>query len=428
MDLLRVECVLLENLIERTREKLQARRNSTFDPTFGRISYPGTVIVTTADVLKRGFEVRAPNLSPFRVHLIRSASLPRSDRLLEAPDLLDLADVKSQAMGGSADDQLLRSLFLFHEGDLAGARTSLPAGIVKSPDVLAHLAERIRASAPPVELEGKDRQMRALRTSYGLGTDADTILQDIAKIESEFSGLLSESEKAEFSHIRAELRVRAPVAPTLQEVFAPRNLEYLERQAVRLTWDFTSREVGAWQVGDWILFSGGLRVPTARTTDADFWDPDHALHLSLGEPLDLERPFTMRLLLHSSFSAPGQRNELALELAGLNLVFEDDEHRPAFMAGRGDPSDLLKQVRAGPVAGFSGFSAFPDSRQDPLELRIEVHPKRGDLKVWVNGKPLRLRTLPRGPLPPNPSLSLRSRQPIDLLRVSLEAERLGGRR
>ena len=116
-------------------------------------------------------------------------------------------------------------------------------------------------------------------------SDLWSILQDIAKIESEFSGLLSEFEKAELSRIRAELRVRAlvaPTLPTLQEVFAPRNLEYLDRQAVRLTWDFTSREMGAWQGGDWILFSGGLRVPAARTTDADFWDPDHALRLSLG--------------------------------------------------------------------------------------------------------------------------------------------------
>jgi hypothetical protein len=248
-------------------------------------------------------------------------------------------------------------------------------------------------------------------------------LEDILRIEEDYQALLSETESEELSRIRAEVE-----GQTLQNVFEPNKLEYLERQAVRLTWDFTSREMGAWQGGDWILFSGGLRVPAARTTDADFWDPDHALRLSLGEPLDLERPFTVRLLLHSSFSVPGQRNELALELAGLNLVFEDDEHRPAFMAGRGDPSDLLEQVRAGPVAGFSGFSGFPDSRQDPLELRIEVHPKRGDLKVWVNDKPLRLRSLPRGPLPPSPSLSLRSRQPIDILQVSLEAERLGGRR
>jgi hypothetical protein len=428
MDLLRVECVLLESLIERTREKLQARRNSTFDPTFGRISYPGTVIVTTADVLKRGFEVRAPNLSPFRVHLIRNASIPRSDRLLEAADLLDLAELRTQAMGGSADDQLLRSLFLFHEGDLSGARMSLPAGVVEYPGVLAHVAECIRASAPQVELEGKDRQMRALRTSYGLGTDADTILQDIAKIEAEFPGLLSDTEKAELSQIRAALGVRALVEPTLQEVFEPSSLEYLERQAVRLAWDFTSREKGVWGVGDWILFSGGLRVPMPRTTDADFWDPDHALRLDLGEPLDLDRPFTLRLVLHSAHSAPGHRNELALELAGLNLVFEDDENRPAFAAGRGDPALLLERVRRGTVAGFSGFSGFPDSREDPLELTIEVHPKRGDLKVWVNDKPLRLRSLPRGPLPTNPFLSLRSRQPLDLLRVSLEAERLRGRR
>ncbi|HIF41639.1 MAG TPA: serine/threonine protein kinase [Planctomycetes bacterium] len=428
MDLLRVECALLNSLIERTREKLQARRGSTFDPTFGRISYPGTVIATTADVLKRGFEVRAPNLSPFRVHLVRSASIPRSDHLLEAPDLLDLAELRTQALGGSADDQLLRSLFLFHEGDLAGARTSLPVGVLEYPDVLAHLAERIRASAPPVDLEGKDRQMVALRTSFGLGTDADTILQDIAKIEAEFHGLLSDTESAELSRIRSELRARALVEPTLQEVFEPSSLEYLERQAVRLKWDFTSRETGAWGVGDWILFSGGLRVPTPRTTDADFWDPDHALRLNLGEPLDLGRPFTVRLVLHSSLPAPGQRNEMALELAGLNLVFEDDENRPSFAAGRGAPAELLEQVRTGPVAGFSGFSGFPDSSEDPLELTIEVHPKRGDLKVWVNGKPLRLRSLPRGPLPGSPLLSLRSRQPLDLLRVTLEAERLGGRR
>ena len=431
MDLLRAECVLLERLIERTRGKLQARRNSTFDPTFGRISYPGTVILTTADVLKRGFEVRAPNLSPFRVHLVRSASLPRGDRLLEAPDLLDLAEVKSQAMGGSADDQLLRSLFLYHEGDLSGARTSLPAGIVKSPEVLIHLAERIRASAPPVELKGKDRQMRALRTSYGLDTDAGTILKDIERIESEFQGLLSDSESAELSRIRGELKVRksvVPRLPTLQEVYEPSSLEFLERQAVRLTWDFTSREAGAWRAGDWILFSGGFRVPAVRTTDADFWNPDRALSLGLGEPLDLERPFTIRLRLHFSSSAPGQRNELAFELAGLNLVFEDDENRPAFAAGRGDPVELLEQVRMGTVPGFTGFSGFPDSREDPLELTIEVHPKRGDLKVWVNDKPLRLRSLPRGPLPDRPFLSVRSRKPLDLLQVSLEAERLGGRR
>ena len=113
---------------------------------------------------------------------------------------------------------------------------------------------------------------------------------------------------------------------------------------------------------------------------------------------------------------------------GLNLVFEDDEHRPAFAAGRGDPADLLKQVRMGTVPGFTGFSGFPDSREHPLELTIEVHPKRGDLKVWVNDKPLRLRSLPRGPLPANPFLSVRSRKPLDLLKVSLEAERLGGRR
>jgi hypothetical protein len=431
MDLLRAECVLLEHLIERTREKLQARRNSTFDPTFGRISYPGTIIVTTADVLKRGFEVRAPNLSPFRVHLVRSASIPRSDRLLEASDLLDLAELKTQALGGSADDQLLRSLFLFHEGDIAGARASLPAGVVESSSILAHLSERIRASAPPVDMESKDRQMRALRTSYGLDTDAGTILQDIEKIEAEFLGLLSESENAELIRIRAELKVRAlvgPSLPTLQEAFEPSTLEFLERQAVRLTWDFTSREAGAWRAGDWILFSGGFRVPVARTTDADFWNPDHALRLSLGEPLDLERPFTIRLRLHSTFSVPGQRNELAIELAGLNLVFEDDEHRPAFAAGRGDPADLLKQVRMGTVPGFTGFSGFPDSRERPLELTIEVHPKRGDLKVWVNDKPLRLRSLPRGPLPANPFLSVRSRKPLDLLQVRLEAERLGGRR
>jgi hypothetical protein len=132
--------------------------------------------------------------------------------------------------------------------------------------------------------------------------------------------------------------------------------------------------------------------------------------------------------LHTTYSVPGQRNELALELAGLNLVFEDDENRPAFAAGRGDPAMLLEQVRRGTVAGFSGFSGFPNSREDPLELTIEVHPKRGDLKVWVNDKPLRLRSLPRGPLPTNPFLSLRSRQPLDLLQVSLEAERLRGRR
>jgi hypothetical protein len=439
MELLRVECVLLEALIERTRVNLQARRGSTFDPTFDRIPYPGTVIRTTADVLKRGFEVRAPNIPPFRVHLIRSADLPQRDRLLEATDLLDLAELGTQAAGDSGDDQLLRSLFLFYEGRFVPACAALPAGAVTHPEVLANLTKRIRTSA--LVLEAKDRQMgalllehrqmRDLLLEHGEVGDASTILEKIWKIEADFPGVLSETDKVDISRMRADLEAQAlsvPAPPTLQEVFEPSKLEYLERQAVRLTWDFTLRETGAWRAGDWILFSGGLRVPEGRTTDEEFWNPDHALQLSLGEPLDLERPFILRLLVHSSRSAPGQSNELALELAGLNLVFEDDENRPSFAAGRGDPAKLLAQVRAGPVAGFSGFTGFPDAQEHPLEITIEVHPKRGDVKVSLNGQSLRLRSLPRGPLPEHPLLSLRSRQPIDVLQISLEAERLRGRR
>jgi hypothetical protein len=291
---------------------------------------------------------------------------------------------------------------------------------------LANLTERIRE----VHLEF-NRQIRDLRFSYEQGGDASTILEDIRNIEADFSGLLGETERAELSRMRTELEAQAPPVPpppTLQEVFEPSELENLGQQAVRLTWDFTLRETGAWRAGDWILFSGGLRVPEGRTTDEEFWNPDHALQLSLGEPLDLERPFILRLLVHFSRSAPGQSNELALELAGLNLVFEDDKNRPSFAAGRGDPAKLLAQVRAGPVAGFSGFTGFPDAQEHPLEITIEVHPKRGDVKVSLNGQSLRLPRRLQGPLPEHPLLSLRSRQPIDVLQISLEAERLRGRR
>jgi len=434
MELLREECLLLEGLIERTLQNLQALAGSTFDPTFDRIPYPGTRILTTSDALKRGFEVRAPSIPSFRVHLIRSASIPRADRVLEATDLLELAGLGEQATEASADERLLRSLFLFHERELLRARVSLPMGPVDAADVFASLAERLRNSAPDPKLQAKNDSMKALRTSVNQGGNATSLLADIRRIEEGHAGLLSEEERAELLDIRRKVEARraAPPGeqpkPTLQDVFEPSQLERLERQAVRLTWDFTRRDVGAWKHGDWLLFSGGLRAPVARGTDEEFWDDNHALQLDLAEPLDLNSPFTLRLHLFLARPAPGQRNELALQLAGLTLVFEDDPNQPSFAAGRGDPAQILEQVRQGSVAGFTGFSGFSYDTDRPLELEIEVNPRKGNVEVQLNGKPLRLRSLPRGPLPKDPILSLHSRQSLDLLWASLEAKRLGGRK
>ncbi len=429
------ECRHLDRLLERTEQQLVDLRGSRRDFTFERISFPGTRIGSAIAARQGGFEVTAPSIGAFRVHIVPPSGSLRGDRVLSYLDLLSLCGLGANAplAGLSPADQLLRSLFLFHEGQVEAARAGLPEASPESDPMLASLSKRIAGAQETTRLvlerqrQLKENRMAAVRIAHADGEALSVQLERIDDIVDQFAKVLTSADRAELDRIRTQLQAPAE-QPSLQEVYGPSQLEYLERRQVRLTWDFAGPGVGAWKRGNWVVYAGGLHVPERSLTDAAFWAPGNALVLPLVEPLDLERPmkFTLQLLIPSKVGGLG--NEMVLSFAGVNFVLEDDPSAPAFVVGREGARELLAQVRGGEVSGFSGFGGFALTGDESVEIVVEVHPKLGRFKVTLNGEELHQPTLSRGPLPAQPVFSLRSRVPVDLVRVQLAGERLGNRR
>lgn len=421
----RREAELLEGLVQRAAEGLRAAHGEALEVTLDGITHPARVIATrpARELADAGVELDLPGLGPARVRLRRSGEAAGAE-VLPASTLLEVA-----GLGDEGEDAFLRALFLFHEGDLAAARAVLPAGPIEDTVLLNDLRARLEEALEAEEerlarrVGEKGDLLRSLRRAVESGRSSHQLM--LAKgrqLLVEYGDLLDRGERAEVEGICEDCERRL-ASPTLGERYPTAAVVERFNGAVSLTWTFEDAQRGAWSTGDWTHRDdqGLMRLEGERSSQEEFWAQDGALQLPLAPPLQVEETLHVTLRLRWADDYSEFDNDLVVTLAGMHLVFVDGpavgEHR--WSASRGDPQLALEELRSRPAPRFEGFEGYPRDRA--FELRVELAAGRGRMKVWLDDQPLVMpRELLKAPVPDDPTLTLRTWYPMELLEVRLE--------
>lgn len=428
MQARRREAELLEGVLQAAGAALRAAHGQQLEVTLDGITHSAGVIATRPahDLVEDGVDLDLPGLErPIRVGLRRLEQGRRRWPVLPPSSLFQLA-----ALPDAGEGAFVRALFFFHEGRLKEAFQVLPPGPIKDTVLLNELRVRLeieldlRRDLAASRLEEKGRRIRALRRDVDNGRSTYLgMLKQGRRLLTEFADLLTEDERSMLEAV-CEDCTRQLSTPTVAQRYPTAVATRRFNGVVTLHWGFDDPGVGAWQLGAWEHSEGRglLRLEAEPDSYEHYWASERALGLPLGSPLASDETLDLSLSLRWAEEHAEFDNDLVLSIAGIHLLFVDGlgEREDRWLVTRDDPRPALETLRKESEAPFTGFTGFP--REEAFELRVQLTPGRGRMKVWVDGRQLSMpNAFLKADLPEEPELLLRSWYAIELQDVRLEA-------
>ncbi|MDG1049352.1 MAG: serine/threonine-protein kinase [Planctomycetota bacterium] len=401
------EAELLEAVLDRAAEAIEARSGDYLELHFERIPVTGRASARPTSARRLGFGLTVSREIRLQVFLSPTQRTGgRSERVLEGADLLRLAGL-GETGTLSAKDRLLAAAFLAAEGDPEAARS------------LIRLQDYPSDALLPVDLERRARR------------DAEGLVPGTA-----LPGAQASPQGA---------RPQGALAASFSEAYGVPNQAAVGRR-VRLVWDLVDNgaaardleaskrlprgpeRIGAWEPGRWSLAPEGLSLFSELGERADFLWGRVGPYLKLAEPLDLEKPLAVRLRLRPGDHRP-EGHQVAVSLRGYHLVLVSDPFGPQAWFGSGDLKALLRHIQGAEPKAPKEFRMRPfvgllDGEEALIELELGPTSLE-DLRV--NGQALGFPRFLEKPRTVDGYLRLRSVKPMTLLDAELRGERLTAR-
>lgn len=418
------EAALLGEHLDHVARRLRELHGQSLQLRIERVAYQGTLAVL-GDPAKDGFTLELPTGRSTRFRLTGAADAA-GGQLLDARAFDELA---GPATG--RDDVLGRALMYYHERDFERSRQTLGAPGTGEESLLAfELRLRLETAQGEVQetLDARraaaEREFESVLDSSGRGGDPRNLLRRIDKllrVHSELSGgALSPAQSERLRQLRRELRkgYEPSVREDFVRVFRPAQVEFPSFGRVRMSWSFSGNDAGEWDRGTWFDDGGPGWIGNPL--------PDDAEVLRRAVPtLLLRDPFVIDegvIVLDVHFSQPsGSPPDLMIVSAlGFHAAFVGERVGASArcLVDTGSLEDVANRVRSEGVA-FSGWREDSDHI-----LRLRLNPARGTVEIRLDG--VRIASSERrSPVggPRSTSLSLRSREPVRLLDVTIEGDR-----
>ena len=398
------ETELLDMVLDRAAEAIEARSGETFEFHFERIPVRGRIGARPATVRRLGFGLTVGGEQRIPIYLTPAQQAGSiAGRVVEGTDLLRLAGLLDPSTL-SPVDSLAAAAFLAAEGDSEAARRRIRLQDHPSDELLpSDLERRVRRSS-----EERTVQTKALAP-----------------------GLLSAS-------------LRPARTASVAEAFGVPNQASVGRQ-VRLVWDMVdvadaardlglsrplpegAERLGAWSPGRWALIPEGLSLLSELEERAEFTARSAGPSLPLADPLNLEKPVAVRLRLRPGDHRP-EGHLVAVSLRGYHLVLVCDPFEPRAWFGSGDLGALIQHVQGGSSPAPSSFLERPfKGGVDGEELLIELKLGPSSLeRALVNGEVLDFPRFLEKPTEAEDVLRIRSAKPMTLLDAELRGSRRAG--
>ncbi len=397
------ETELLDMVLDRAAQAIEARSGETFEFHFERIPVRGRIGARPATVRRLGFGLTVGRDQRLPLCLTPAQRAGGAGRVVEGADILRLAGLlDSSAL--SPVDRLAAAAFLAAEGDSEAARRRIRLQDYPSDELLpSDLERRVRRGAE--ERPGETR--------------------------SPVSGPLLGSLKP------------APVV-SVADAFGVPNQATVGRQ-VRLVWDLVevadaardlglsqplpegAGRLGAWSPGRWALVPEGLSLLSDLDERGDFMGRSAGPSLELVDPLNLEKPVAVRLRLRPGDHRP-EGHLLAVSLRGYHLVLVCDPFEPRAWFGSGDLAALIRHVQGGSPQAPSSFLERPfKGVVDGEDVLIDLKLGPSSLeRAVVGGEVLDFPRFLEKPAEAQDVLRLRSAKPMTLLDAELRGSRRAG--
>jgi len=423
MLLRRRECDLLSALLLRAEQGVSAADGARRGLLWTSSIPVNGVLVAGADPLRRGFELRDGSRKWLFQLAPSAADTSPEVHIVQPDDLLELAG--NAQVGSSADERLVRALFLYYEGRYHMARLALPLGSGDElvGDLTARIeiainAERSVRSELRITLVTHLRTISRDLTNYG---NRERMRPYIEKVLQDFKGELRDEER-EMLESALESIDREARKPTMQEVYQPHEFKALVGLKVRMLWDFAESSAGgAWTSGKWERTSQGWWLRETVAGDREFLSSDSAPTLELADPLDSSQAMRVTLDLEH-LELVDQGNELLITVAGFHVVFLhslDDPGSPRFLIDSGDAEQVLARCRNGEGASYPGFK-----RGRRFRLDFDVKQIGGHMTLDLDGERLKQRQHSfLAPESTNRTIEVHSRRPMRLLAATVEGKR-----
>jgi hypothetical protein len=418
------EAVLLAEFLDRVAGKLRDSHGEALQLRVERVAYEGTLRVV-GDPLREGFMLELPTGRTTRF------------RLTGAPDAPGGALLDSRALGELAgdatdpEDLLGRALLCYHEADYGRALQLLDSTGSGEESLLAYeLRLRLEAARGAAQeevvarREWAEREYGSVIDASASGGDPRNLLRRIEKLlrlHSELKGgALSPAQSEQLRQMRRELgKGYEPAArEDFLRVFRPNEVEFPAFGRVRMSWSFEGAEAGEWDRGSW-FHDGAPGWIGSPLPDDDEVTRRTAPTLLLRSPFVVDEGVVI-LDLHFAQPEGSPPDLMIVSALGFHAAFVGERvGAPArCLVDTNGLADVVRRVRSEGVA-FSGWTEGEDH-----VLRLRLNPARGTVEVQLDGNRI-VYAERRSPVggPRSTSLSLRSREPVRLLDVTVEGDR-----
>ncbi|MCP5022116.1 MAG: serine/threonine protein kinase [bacterium] len=428
------EANLLEDLLTRCSASLRLLNGKRQFLTFDGFSQEGTLIESPS-ALERGGVLLHGLRNERRKFLLRRGDNPEAT-ILSPVDVVRLADMVEEQPGEHDMPHaraLARALFLFHEGNLRGAKAALPRGEALEDPLTSDLERRILRALT----QGEDRSHEQwIVILAALTRDVESGGQANRSAEEQIRGLLAEPGlELDIVPRLEKLLVESLAnkgARTLESLYPDarileRGPEQASRRAIHLDWRFDAAPE-SWALGRFQTKPGTLFLPAfgGGVDGSGSWISD-PLALSLAKPLEVSRP--MGFTFHFRVSEGSSAAPVILTLGGYHLVFVTDGASSRFIGGNGDPQELLAILLEGDPSGFDGFAGFQPGVLHRLRVQITTMSttRRGRIQsILIDDVELKSPSLVAQPASSS-VIEFNSSGPLDLYRVEVKASENVGR-
>ena len=411
----RAEAAMLHEIMRVASERVRDLNGRTLSEiTVGAIRYPNKRITSGPEPLREGFFVEGIS------ERIDLRSLP-FHQLVSLADLSDLDAL-------SPERRLAYAAFAFHDDRPDDARVALRPELFTD-GLLAALEFDLEGRVFD-SIEGRKRVLDArtdeARAHLALVFDRDrqgrsrsNVIVRINRLIDHYAEIPEVRDRlGELRRLRDELRARPnrTLEERLRADYGPTTLDFPRLGRVVLDFLFESRNVGAWQHGDW-KFDGAGWVQDKETQGWASFAHQRGPRLILTEPLDATK-FELRVEF-DEYEGPPQL--VIVSVAGFHVALSGpglpgSGERNRYLIGTGDFDSFLARVRKG--EGEATTELLATNEQHTLEL--SGYRSGGRLRITFDGRLLD-EVRYRVPADPNVSVDVRSWEPIRLRRVRLEA-------
>ena len=361
--------------------------------------------------------------------------------LQERLDLRTLATIELETLGGrgegavlSPTDRLLVALLRFRDGDFEGAERVRRAGQLpqqgREGQLVLDLSMRLAEARNDVEGQRARRTSQAqqllIQATDPVRMDRapNSVLLWIDELLEDFGDVREvQQRRDELLAIRARLQpsVGHGQVEDFARVFRPTRIAPEGLDRVRMEFEFSEAEAGAWERGEWVFDNlGWTPDPSAPVT------PLEALPLQRGPSLILKWPFDaageIELSMEIRQPDPDPTRLVTISAMGFHVAFVGT-HLPGkpgerLLVETGTYDELLRDVLAG--KGEKPAATLRKGRTHMVTLRLSA--RSGRAIVLLDGKEISNHSLSR-PDARTPHIVLRASEKISLQKAVLIVNR-----